>query len=154
LLNMSIPWWEFIVRALAVYAFLLIVLRLTGKRQVAQLSPFDFVLLLVLSNSVQNSMNGGDNSLAGGMISAASLVLVNLALSYVVFSSKKAATIIEGKPEILIHNGVVFEQTMTAEKISRHDLDAAVRESGCASVENVHLAVLETNGRISVVEKK
>jgi uncharacterized membrane protein YcaP (DUF421 family) len=154
MLNMSIPWWEFVVRALAVYAFMLIVLRLTGKRQVAQLSPFDFVLLLVLSNAVQNSMNGGDNSLVGGMISAVTLVLVNLGLGYVVFKSKKAATIIEGKPEILIHNGVVFEQTMTAEKISRHDLDAAVRESGCASVENVHLAVLETNGRISVVEKK
>lgn len=153
-MNMALPWWEFIVRALAVYGFLLVILRLTGKRQVAQLSPFDFVLLLVLSNAVQNSMNGGDNSLVGGMISAGALVLVNLALSYVVFSSKKAATLIEGKPEILIHNGVVFAETLASEKISRHDLDAAVREAGCAGVENVHLAVLETNGRISVVERK
>jgi Protein of unknown function (DUF421) len=93
-----------------------------------------------------------DRQASGG--SVVTLVLVNLGLGYAVFKSKKAATLIEGKPEILIHNGVVFEQTMTAEKISRHDLDAAVRESGCASVENVHLAVLETNGRISVVEKK
>jgi uncharacterized membrane protein YcaP (DUF421 family) len=75
MLNMSIPWWEFLIRGTVVYAFLIFLLRLTGKRQVGQLAPFDLVLLLVLSNAVQNSMNAGDNSLVGGLISAATLVL-------------------------------------------------------------------------------
>ncbi len=151
---MSIPWWEFIVRALAVYAFLLIVLRLTGKRQVAQLSPFDFVLLLVLSNAVQNSMNGGDNSLVGGLISAITLVLVNLALGYVVFKNKNVADMVEGKPEILVYDGVIFHAALDTEKISPADLQAAIREAGCESEKDVHLAVMENNGRISVIEKK
>jgi uncharacterized membrane protein YcaP (DUF421 family) len=74
----SLPhWWEFIVRAVVVYLFLLVLLRITGKRQVGQLAPFDLVLLLVLSNAVQNSMNGGDNSITGGMILAATLVGIN-----------------------------------------------------------------------------
>ena len=73
--NISLPhWWEFVLRAVIVYGFLLVILRLTGKRQVGQLAPFDLVLLLVLSNAVQNSMNGGDNSIPGGIISAATLI--------------------------------------------------------------------------------
>ncbi len=154
MLNLSIPWWEFIVRAVVVYAFLLIILRMTGKRQVAQLSPFDFVLLLVLSNAVQNSMNGGDNSLVGGMISAATLVLGNMVVGYLVFSSKKVATIIEGKPEVLVHNGVLFRDMLDREKINMADLESAIREAGCGSIDDVHLAVLETSGKISVVVKR
>ena len=73
----SLPWWEFIFRGLIVYVFLLVILRITGKRQVGQLAPFDLVLLLVLSNAVQNSMNGGDNSVTGGLIAATTLVLAN-----------------------------------------------------------------------------
>ena len=75
--NLAIPWWELIVRGAIVYAFLLLLLRITGKRQIGQLAPFDLVLLLVLSNAVQNSMNGGDNSLVGGLISATTLVILN-----------------------------------------------------------------------------
>jgi uncharacterized membrane protein YcaP (DUF421 family) len=77
MLKMSVPWWEFLVRGVVVYLFLIVLLRLTGKRQVGQLSPFDLVLLLVLSNAVQNSMNAGDNSLVGGLVSATTLVGVN-----------------------------------------------------------------------------
>ena len=73
MLNMSIAWWEFVLRGIIIYIFLILILRLTGKRQIGQMSPFDLVLLLVLSNAVQNSMNGGDNSIIGGMISAATL---------------------------------------------------------------------------------
>ena len=83
--NLAIPWWELIVRSAVVYGFLLILLRLTGKRQVGQLAPFDLVLLLVLSNAVQNSMNGGDNSLIGGLISAFVLVGLNYVIGVVTF---------------------------------------------------------------------
>src|ERR1700687_1151779 len=101
--NIAVPWWELIARSVVVYGFLLILLRLTGKRQVGQLAPFDLVLLLVLSNAVQYSMNGGDNSLVGGLISAVTLVGVNWLMSLATFRNKRLETLIEGRPEVLIH---------------------------------------------------
>ena len=92
--NIAIPIWELVLRGAAVYIFLLALLRLTRKRQVGQLAPFDLVLLLVLSNAVQNSMNGGDNSLVGGLISAATLVAVNAAVGYATYRSKRLEAII------------------------------------------------------------
>src|SRR5258706_16402610 len=99
--NIAIPWWELILRGVVVYAFLLILLRITGKRQVGQLAPFDLVLLLVLSNAVQNAMNGGDNSVAGGMISACTLVGINYLVGFLTFRSKKLEGLIEGRPVVL-----------------------------------------------------
>jgi uncharacterized membrane protein YcaP (DUF421 family) len=151
--NMTVPWWELIVRSLVVYLFLLAVLRLTGKRQVGQLAPFDLVLLLVLSNAVQNSMNGGDNSLAGGLISAATLIAVNWAVSLATFRSKRLESLVEGRPELLIHNGKLFEDVMTRTQLTRHELNAALRQAGCACIEEVHTAVLENNGAISVTQR-
>ena len=94
--NTSIVWWEFIIRGIIIYLFLIIILRLTGKRQVGQMSPFDLVLLLVLSNAVQNSMNGGDNSVIGGMISAATLVGLNWLFGILTYKSKRVEAVIEG----------------------------------------------------------
>src|SRR5436853_2346681 len=100
--NISLPhWWEFVLRAVIVYVFLLIILRLTGKRQVGQLAPFDLVLLLVLSNAVQNAMNGGDNSIIGGVISATTLIAANGIVSRVTYKSKGMEQLIEGRPEII-----------------------------------------------------
>ncbi len=151
MLQMTIPWWEFIVRASIIFVFLMIVLRISGKRQVGQLAPFDLVLLLLLSNSVQNSMNGGDNSLVGGMISAVSLILLNLFLSFISSRSKKIEEVIEGHPVILIHNGKCYTKILARENISRHDLDRAVREAGLGEIQKVKLAILETNGVISII---
>jgi|SRR5450759_2829721 uncharacterized membrane protein YcaP (DUF421 family) len=151
--NLAIPWWELIVRSAVVYGFLLILLRLTGKRQVGQLAPFDLVLLLVLSNAVQNSMNGGDNSLIGGLISAFVLVGLNYVIGVVTYRSKRLESIIEGRPQIIIHNGQLFEDVMARAKLTHHELDAALRQSGCASVHEVHAAILENNGSISVVPR-
>src|SRR6266568_7153900 len=99
MLNMAIPWWEFVFRGIVVYAFLLIILRISGKRQVGQLAPFDLVLLLVLSNAVQNAMNGGDNSLVGGLISATTLIALNYSIGFATFRSKRLEAAIEGRPE-------------------------------------------------------
>src|SRR5215813_3307100 len=106
--NMSVPWWELIARGLVVYVFLLVLLRITGKRQVGQLAPFDLVLLLVLSNAVQNSMNAGDNSLLGGLISATTLVGANWLVSLSTYRSKRLAAAIEGRPQLLVHNGKLY----------------------------------------------
>ena len=151
--NLSLPWWEFIVRGIIVYAFLLILIRITGKRQVGQLAPFDLVLLLVLSNAVQNAMNGGDNSIGGGLISAVTLVLLNYLIGMATYRSKTLEAIIEGRPDVLIHNGVLFPAVMKRAKLTHHELNAALRQAGCVCVEEVHTAVLENNGAISVVAK-
>jgi uncharacterized membrane protein YcaP (DUF421 family) len=154
LLSPSVHVWELIVRAIAVYAFLFILLRITGKRQVGQLAPFDLVLLLVLSNAVQNSMNAGDNSLTGGLLSAATLVALNFLLATLSQRSKKLELLIEGRPEILIHNGKIFEKVMRRLGLTHHELMAAIRQGGCASTEEVHLAVIENNGSISIVPRQ
>src|SRR5437660_8224515 len=103
--QLSVSWWELILRVVTIYGFLLVILRLSGKRQVGQLAPFDLVLLLVLSNSVQNAMNGGDNSLLAGLISAGVLVLLNYAVGLATYKSKRIEASAEGRPEVLIHNG-------------------------------------------------
>ena len=154
MLNFAVPIWELILRSAVVYVFLLALLRLTGKRQVGQLAPFDLVLLLVLSNAVQNSMNGGDNSLVGGLISAVTLVGVNAVVGYATYRSKRLEAVIEGRPQILIHNGKLFEDVMARAKLTHHELHSALRQSGCSCVEDVHTAVLENNGSISVVPRQ
>ncbi len=149
----TLPYWEFIVRGGAVYLFLLVLLRVTGKRQIGQLSPFDLVLLLVLSNAVQNSMNGGDNSLVGGMVSAATLVALNFVLGLVTARSKKIEAFVEGRPQVLIHNGELFEDVLANTQMTHHEMQAALRQAGCSTVSEVRMAVLEINGAISVVKR-
>ena len=150
----ALPWWEFILRGLIVYAFLLIILRVTGKRQVGQLAPFDLVLLLVLSNAVQNAMNGGDNSISGGIISAMTLIVSNGIVSRLTFKSKTLEKIIEGRPEILIHNGKLATDIMEREQLTHHELNAALRAAGVSCIEEVHYAILENTGQITVHPKK
>jgi uncharacterized membrane protein YcaP (DUF421 family) len=151
--NTSINWWEFVLRGLIIYVFLIILLRLTGKRQVGQMSPFDLVLLLVLSNAVQNSMNGGDNSLLGGMISAVTLVSANWIVAELTYRSKKIEALVEGRPEVLIHNGKLFQKTLDQAKLTHHEVMAALRQAGCASIEEVQCAILENDGSVSVLAR-
>jgi len=145
---------QIIVRSAVVYVFLLLLLRITGKRQIGQLAPFDLVLLLVLSNAVQNSMTGGDNSVLGGLLSATTLVVLNSAVALITSKSKKAEALIEGHPLVLIHNGKLYDTMMERANITRHELNSALRQAGCGCVEEVHYAVLENNGTISVVARK
>lgn len=152
--NISVPWWEIVVRGIIVYIFLLTLLRITGKRQVGQLAPFDLVLLLVLSNTVQNSMNAGDNSLIGGLLSATTLIFLNFLVGMATYRSKKLEAIIEGRPQVIIHNGKLFDDVMANAKLTHHELDAALRQAGCNSIEDVHSALLENNGSISVIKLK
>jgi len=149
--HLAIPIWEIVLRSAVVYAFLILLLRLTGKRQIGQLAPFDLVLLLVLSNAVQNSMNGGDNSLIGGLVSAATLVALNYGIGNATFRSKRIEALIEGRPQLIIHNGRVFEDVMRRAKLTHHELSASLRQAGCSCPEDVRSAILENNGSISVV---
>lgn len=150
--SLSLPWWEFSLRALIVYIFLLVTLRLTGRRQIGQLSPFDFVLLFILGNAVQNSMNGGDNSVTGGLVLVLTLIFVHWLISYFSFKSKRFAQFVDGKPEVLIHNGVLQKATMKKEKITHDELNSILRRNGVNKVEDVKVAIVEGNGEISVIK--
>lgn len=149
--QLAVPWWEFVVRGAAVYLFLLVFLRLTGRRQTGQYAPFDLVLLLVLSNAVQNSMNAGDNSLLGGLISATTLILCHVLLSRLTYHSAHLRHLVDGKPKVLIQQGCVQKPLMEQEQITSDDLAAALRASGCLHTHEVERATLETNGQITVV---
>ncbi len=145
------PWWHFIVRAVVVYVFLIVILRLTGKRQVGQLAPFDLVLLLVLSNAVQNSMNGGDNSLTGGLISATTLVGLNWIVGWATYRSRRLEQLIEGRPLVLIHDGQIHYDALSRVKMTIHELKAALRAEGCAREADVRFAIVENNGHVTVI---
>ena len=114
----TVNYLELITRGVLVYFFLLLILRLTGKRQIGQLAPFDLVLLLVLSNSVQNAMNGGDNSLTAGVVSATTLIVCNGLVSRLTARSKWLEALIEGRPRVLVHNGEIDRQAMAREQIT------------------------------------
>ena len=148
--SMTVPWWELIARSVIVYSFLLILIRLTGKRQVGQLAPFDLVLLLVLSNAVQNAMNGGDNSVQAGIISAITLVGLNYAMGYATYRSKRLEALIEGRPQLLIHNGKLYRDVMEQQRLTQHELDAALRRQGISDITHVRMAMIENNGEITV----
>ncbi len=148
--HLSIPIWEFVFRGAVVYLFLLVLLRLTGKRQVGQLATFDLVLLLILSNAVQNSMNGGDNSLIGGLISALTLIALNHLVGAATSSSRAIEMFVEGRPQVLVHNGRIYGDVLRRSQLTRNELDAAIRSAGCTAVDNVHVAILENNGSITV----
>jgi uncharacterized membrane protein YcaP (DUF421 family) len=150
--QISFPWWEFVARALIVYFFLLVVLRLTGRRQVGQLSPFDFIMLLILSNAVQNSMNGGDNSVTGGVILAATLIAINWLMGYVSFKNRRFAKWVDGSPQILIHNGAINRRAVRKELLTHDELMAILRRNGAEKVEDVRFAIIEPNGSISVIK--
>ncbi len=152
--HLSVPWWELVLRSVIIYVALLLLLRMTGKRQTGQLAPFDLVLLLLLSNAVQNSMNAGDNSLIGGVISAVTLIALNFAVGGLVFKSKHVENWVEGKPQVLIHDGKLVAEIMRESLLTQHELNSALRREGCCTVGEVSLAILEMNGSISVIKRK
>lgn len=152
--SMSVPWWEFVVRGIAVYLFLLVFLRLTGRRQTGQYAPFDLVLLLILSNAVQNSMNAGDNSLVGGMVSATTLILCHWLLSWLSFHFPRLERLIDGKAQALITDGRLNKDLMRGERITRDDIEAALRAGGCLHLREVERATLETDGNITIVLRR
>src|SRR5262245_61021278 len=153
MLNISVPCLELILLSAVVYAALIVILRATGKRQVGQLTPFDPVLLLVLSNSVQNSMNGGDNSLVGGLLSAGTLLALNYRVGYAIFRNKTLEDVVEGRAQVVIDTGRGSEDVMKAPNLTQHELSASLRRAGCTCADEVQAAILENNGSISVVRR-
>ena len=142
---------EKILRSVVVYLFLLVAFRLTGKRQVGQLTPFDLVLLLLISNVVQNAVIGNDNSLGGGLLGAIAILALNRVVVEVTYRSKRLRRVLEATPTILVHNGKVLHANLARERVTMDDLLSALRRNGVADISHVRVAVLEENGGISVI---
>ena len=152
LLHPGIPVIEKVIRTIIVYAFLLIGLRLAGKRELTQLNPFDLVVLLLLSNTVQNAIIGEDNSLAGGLLGAATLLVLNGILVRALFHWGKLDRI-EGSPEVLIRNGRIVRPHLERELITLAELQAAARKQGIESLAHVKHCRLETGGALTFITK-
>lgn len=151
--HLDVSWQEKALRAILVYAFLLVALRLFGRRELSQLTAFDLIVLLTLSNILQNAMIGNDNSVAGGLIGAGVLLTMNAVIAYLAFRSRKFERLVDGAPRILIHDGRMDRKAMRSSLITEQDLYAAVHNQGLERLEDVHLAIAEPNGTISVIQR-
>jgi len=141
-----------VLRTTVIYVLVLLGIRLTGKREVGQMTPFDLTLLLLLSNSVQNAMTGPDTSLVGGIVAALVLLIMNYLLAEVSGVNRRFRRFIQGSPTLLIHNGEVVTAHCAKEHVSLDEIERALREHGVGSPREVALAVLEVDGSISVLK--
>ena len=140
------------LRTTVIYAVVLAGVRLSGKREVGQMTPFDLTLLLLISNSVQNAMTGPDTSLLGGVVAASTLLLLNYLIADVSGANRHFRKVIQGQPSLLVHDGKVIESHMAKEHVSMDELERALREHGISSCHDVALAVLEVDGSISCLK--
>jgi uncharacterized membrane protein YcaP (DUF421 family) len=141
---------EFIVRAAVVYLTLFMLLRVIAKKHVGELSPFDLVVLLLISETVDGSLIGNDGSLVGGLISAATLVAMVQIVGYVSWRNKKIERLVEGTPRVLVRHGRVNNKILEQEQVTRSELIEALRHEGCCSLSKVRFAIMENDGTISV----
>lgn len=140
-----------VLRTVVVYVFILVGFRLSGKREVGQLAPYDFALILLIANAVQNAMTGPDFSVQGGLLAAAVLLAGNYVVSLLPLRGKRWGRLLGGSPTVLIQDGGFVDPHLKREHLDREDVEMAIREHGIESVKDVKLAVLETDGSISVV---
>ena len=145
------PYIDIILRSVAVYFFMIIALRIFGKKELSQLNTADVILILLISNSVQNAMVGANTSLYGGIIAAFSLFLINFIFKKVMLKSKLIKELVQDKPEILIHNGKTEFKTLARLGITSEELEEAMREHGIEYYKDVKLAMFEIDGNISII---
>lgn len=145
------PYLDIVIRSVCVYLFMVIALRVFGKKELSQLNTADIILILLISNAVQNAMVGENTSLEGGIAAALALFLVNFIFKRVMFKSKFIKELVQDKPEILIHNGKTDFKALARLDISSEELDEAMREHGVESHKEVKLAMFEIDGNISII---
>lgn len=145
------PYLDIILRSVSVYLFMIIALRIFGKKQLSQLNTADVILILLISNSVQNAMVGNNNSLLGGIVAAFALFIINLIFKKTMLHSKFIKEMLQDKPEILIHNGKIEFETIGRLGITNDELQEAMREHGVEHYKEVKLAMFEIDGSISII---
>jgi uncharacterized membrane protein YcaP (DUF421 family) len=151
--GLTTPWWEIILRTAVVYAVVLLLLRIAGKRELGQMSPVDLVVILVIANAVQNAMTGGDNSLIGGVIAASTLVAMNIVFSRVAHRIPYIEHLFESEPTPLVLAGKLVKRNLERENVDMDELMMAVREHGIDDLGGVESAYLERDGSISIIAK-
>jgi len=154
LLLPGVPWIEKVVRPLIVYAALLVLLRLFGKRQLAQLNPYDLVVLLTISNTVQNAIIGNDNSVLGGLVGALTLLVFNWFVVRFLYRHHEIDEFIEGDSTLLVENGCVIQAALDKEVITLHELLAAAHKQGFESLKDVDKCILEPGGTLAMFGRK
>jgi uncharacterized membrane protein YcaP (DUF421 family) len=147
----EIPVVEKVIRSAVVYLFLLVGFRLAGKRQLGTMTAFDLVVLLVISNVVQNALIGNDNSLGGGLLGATLILVLDAIVAWVTFRFKRMERLVEHTPTILVRHGRILRENLRRERLSLSELRAALRREGIASLGNVHYVLLEEDGHLSVL---
>ena len=145
---------EKVLRSLLVFAFLIVALRLGGKRELGQINVLDLAVLLLVANALQNAMIGADNSLVGGIVGATTLFAANYAFARLVFRSRRASRILEGAPTVLLEHGRILEHSLRSEAITVEELRAASLERGFADLADVDLIVLEPNGHLAIMARE
>jgi uncharacterized membrane protein YcaP (DUF421 family) len=140
------------LRTTVIYAVVLLGMRISGKREVGQMTPFDLTLLLLLSNAVQNAMTGTDTSVLGGVVAAATLLLLNYVIAELSGGNRRFRKLVQGQPSLLVHDGTIIAAHMAREHVSMDELQQSLREHGIAGLTEVALAVLEVDGSISVLK--
>ncbi len=151
--DMDLPWWEYIARAAIIYGALLVMVRVAGKRTVGQFTPFDLLVVMLLSEAVSNSLSGGDKSVPGGLILAGTLIALNIVIAQVTAHSRKAADLIEGSAVLLGRDGRVFVDVAKRHRVGEGDIEQALREEDC-DLEEMRCLFLESDGQITVLKKK
>jgi uncharacterized membrane protein YcaP (DUF421 family) len=149
--DLQVPGWELVARAIAIYAVLLVMVRVSGKRTVGQFTPFDLLVVMLLSESVSNALSAGDDSLAAGLILAATLMGLNAVISRVTARSARMRVLAEGEAVVVGRNGKVLQDRLRAEHVSEEELMQALREADC-DVEDMKVALLEADGKFSILK--
>ena len=151
---LGLPVLEKVLRPIVVYVFLIAGLRLAGKRELAQLNPFDLVVLLTISNTVQNAIIGDDNSITGGIIGGGTLLVINYVVVRFLYEHERLDRVVEGDPDVLVDGGLVLTDHLRRELITRTELEAAAHKQGFASLDEVDRAILEPGGSIAFFARK
>ncbi len=152
--NLQTPLLELIFRSAIIFAFLFVAMRLWGKKHFSELSPFDFLLLLIISEATQNALIDDDKSITGGITVIVTIFILNIVLNKMSFHSRKSEKLLEGKPKVLILDGKLDRDVMKEETMTEQELKTSLRKQGLMKMEDIGLAVIETNGEISVIKKE
>lgn len=153
MLQMNLPWWELSLRVALVYVALLVMVRLSGKRTVGQFTPFDLLVMLLLSETVSNALTGGEASLTGGLVAAATLILINGAVGLLTAWSRRVERLVEGEAVLLGRNGRIYDHLLRRHRVGRDDVDRALREADCA-LADMRCLFLESNGSLTVMQRR
>lgn len=150
--ELSVPWWELVLRATAVYAALLLLMRMSGKRTVGQFTPFDLLVVMLLSEGVSNALTGGEESVLGGLIVACTLLGLNALVSRLSARSDRIRKLAEGEAVVVGYDGRILDERLRAEHVTREDVMQALREADC-DVAEMKLALVEADGKISILRR-